>query len=770
MKILTRASEVKNPTLCRSGFGRFCIIGFALVLFVYGSACLAVTSKVVRHHSSSDFSKGKTKDVVIGSRGTVGLGWSAQMLGAEFEGVWSINSIVVNGDTVYVGTSPNGGIYEYKGGKMTKIYSADLTVKAAGKSAPRDSNEPNEPNEPNAPSGVKADKHLANEHIFAMATDAQGRLLVGISGQRCVLSRLEKSELKTIFEPNDAKYIFAIKADDAGNIYLATGPEGKVYRLDSSGKKPELIYDSPEKNILSLAIGSDGCVYAGSDGKGFVYKINPKTKQASVLYDSDQQEISALLLSDGDLYAAATSANVVRAEMRFAARPPLSGRPEPPAPDDEGPGDEGGGIRLEVANTKEKTEEKPPEGKIPPVRPPKPTQASFVYKVSAEGFVTEVFNETAVFFCLAGDNKELLIGTGNSAQLYAVQPASEEHKLVYEDEGASQLTAVNVSGQNMYVGTSNPAKLIKLSKGFAREGTYTSQLVDAGQPATWGKLQIEADVPQDCRVLAACRSGNVKDVNDPSFSPWTEPKEVTGPMELGCPLGRFCQYKLILQSKDGHVSPVVREVAVASTVPNLAPRVESVNVSRLDAPGKTGTFKISYQVKDDNGDKLIYKIDFRKVGRENWIEIEDAAEQDNFEWDGKTVEDGRYEIRVTASDERSNTPQTKLTGSRVSDAAVVDNTAPIVKKFSVSKSGKTVTLKLKVADEYSVIGKVDYTIDSNTEWKGATPDDLVCDTAEEDFTLVLEDLKPGEHVVSVRISDDLGNTTHRSFEVSAEDK
>jgi outer membrane protein assembly factor BamB len=787
MKILMRASEVENTRLHGSGFWQLCAVGVALVFLVQSSFSLAVTSKVIRHHSSEDFSKGKTKDAVVGSRGTIELGWSAQMLGAEFEGVWSINSIVVSGDAVYVGTSPNGGVYEYKNGKMTKIYSADLGGKAAGKATACDGNEPNEPNEPNTPAcakadkhladepnnpaAVKAEKHLANEHIFAMTTDKEERLLVGISGQRCALCRLEKGELKPLFEPNDANYIFAIKVDDEGGIYVATGPQGKVYRLDSSGRKPEVVYDSPEKNILSLAIGADGLLYAGSDGKGFVYKINPKTKQATVLYDSDQQEITALLLSEGDLYAAATSANIMRAETRFAARPPSGGRPEPSAADDEGPGgDEGGGIRLEVANTKEKPEEKPPEGKMPLVRPPKPTQASFVYKVSAEGFVTEVFSETAVFFCLAGDSKELLVGTGNSAQLYVVQPTSEEHKLVYENEQASQLTAVSVSGQDVYVGTSNPARMIKLSKGFAREGTYTSELVDAGQPAKWGKLQIEADVPQDCKILAACRSGNVKDINDPSFSQWTEPKEVTGPIELACPLGRFCQYKLVLQSKDGHTSPVVREVAVAGTVPNLAPRVESVTVSRLDAPGKTGTFKISYQVKDDNGDKLIYKIDFRKVGRPNWIEIEDAVEQDNFEWDGKTVADGRYEIKVTASDERSNTPQTKLTGSRVSDAIVVDNTGPIIKKFSVSKSGKTVTLKLKVADEYSVIGKVDYTIDSNAKWKGATPDDLVCDTTEEDFTLVLDDLKPGEHVVSVRISDDLGNTTHRSFEVSAENK
>ena len=78
-----------------------------------------------------------------------------------------------------------------------------------------------------------------------------------------------------------------------------------------------------------------------------------------------------------------------------------------------------------------------------------------------------------------------------------------------------------MSGDNAYVGMANPARLVKLGKVFASEGVYTSDLVDAGQPAKWGKLQIEADVPQGCKVLMACRSGNVKDINDKSFSKWT---------------------------------------------------------------------------------------------------------------------------------------------------------------------------------------------------------------------------------------------------------
>ena len=738
------------------------IITVLFLLFAPALVCPAVTSKATHHTSSQDFLKGETNDVVIGSRGTIGLGRRAEVLVKQFEDVWSINSIVVSGDTVYVGTSPNGGVYAFGPGGLKKIYSA-----AAGKPQRRDSND-SDSNEPNV---VKSEKHMANEHIFAMATDVSGRLLVGISGQKCALYRLEAGQMKVIFEPNDANYIFSIAVDKTGDIFLGTGPHGKVYRLDSLGNAPEVIYDSPDKNILSLTQGPDSLIYAGSDGRGIIYSINPRTRDIKVLYDSEQQEITALLFDGDDLYAAATSANVVQAETRFASQPPQAGRPESRSQDDEPGGDTADGMKLQIANTKEPAGEQPAERKGPPQRPPRPTQNSYVYKVTKDGFVTDIFSEQAVFFCLAESRNQLLVGTGNTAQLFSIDPNSEEETMIYEDRQTSQLTAVVASGDDVYAGMANPARLIKLGRAFARQGTYLSEPVDAGQPAKWGKLQIEADIPADCNVLAASRSGNVKDPNDPSFSKWTELEKVTGPMQLNCPVGRFCQYKLVLEGNDsGKASPVIREVAVAQTVPNLAPRVESVNVSRIEAPPKQGVFKIVSDAKDDNADKLIFKIDFRKAGRTGWIEIAHDVELSNFEWDGRTVEDGRYEIRVTASDERSNTPETRLTGSRVSRTVVVDNTGPEIKNYAMDKTDGIVTLKMTVSDELSAIGKVEYTVDSDANWMGVVPDDLVYDTTSENFTILTEKLAQGQHVIALRLADDVSNMTYKTFDIAIEKK
>jgi hypothetical protein len=60
--------------------------------------------------------------------------------------------------------------------------------------------------------------------------------------------------------------------------------------------------------------------------------------------------------------------------------------------------------------------------------------------------------------------------------------------------------------------------------------------------------------------------------------------------------------------------------------------------------------------------------------------------------------------------------------------------------------------------------KLDYAIDGNSDWLSGVPKDLVYDTTEEQFDIQVKDLDPGEHVITVRISDDLDNVTYKSFD------
>jgi hypothetical protein len=291
--------------------------------------------------------------------------------------------------------------------------------------------------------------------------------------------------------------------------------------------------------------------------------------------------------------------------------------------------------------------------------------------VDKQGFVQKIFQEKAVFFCMTKQGDKLLLGTGGNGQLFRISPSEEIQKVIYDDPNAPQITSVATSDRDILIGTANPAKLIRLTPDYSPKAVYTSEMIDADQPARWGKLQIDASIPESCEVLVAVRSGNVKDTNAPTLSEWTEYKKVTKPVNLDCPVGRFCQYKLLLKTDSPDKTPIIREVAIANTIPNIAPQVQAVTIESPE--NKPGALQISYKAEDDNSDKLIYKIDFRQTGWDNWIEIEDSIEEQQYIWDTRTVEDGRYEIKVIANDRKSNSEQTALTASRVSDQFVVEN-------------------------------------------------------------------------------------------------
>jgi hypothetical protein len=719
------------------------------IIFLAAGVCWAVTSKTVKHKTLEDFQNGKTENTIISSRGAISLSSATQLIANDFNDVWTINSVVCkNENTIFIGTSPNGKIFKYDSGKVVCIYPQQTSV------------------EPNA--AAKARTHLTNEHIFKLALDAKDNLLAAVSGEKGRLIRYNGKKFETVFESNDAPYIFAIALDKNENIFLGTGPKGQIWRLDAKGKEPQLVYTCQDKNILCLAFDKDGFLYAGTDTRGLIYKVNIAKKTASILYDSDENEINDLLFdAEGNLYAAATSYKSIKAQLRGAReskKPFAIGKPEheiTEEPTEDGACDES--ESLKISNTPKDADQ---EGKQMPseMERGKRTSASRIYKIDQNGFVTDIFSRNAVFFKMYMHKNEILLGTGNKAELFSINPKTEIETLVYEDTQASQITDIAKFGNDVIFATANPAKIFKFKSAYAQSGNFQSALIDAGQPAMWGKLQIEAVIPANTKIMLSARSGNVSDINDPTFSYWTEPIKISGATDLKLPLARFCQYKLILEGTD-NATPVVNGVAAAFTVPNLAPKITEISIDKGDKKEEPGIFKINFKAEDGNADKLAFNIDFRKKDRKLWLNIEKDFDKTKYDWDGRTVEDGIYEFRITASDKFSNNAQTTLTGSRISEPVIVDNTAPTIEKFQLNTEGKSVTLTIKAVDALSTISSLNYTIDSSKNWNNVLPEDSVCDTLSEDFTIKTGDLEPGQHIIAVKISDAEENTMYKTFEV-----
>lgn len=70
--------------------------------------------------------------------------------------------------------------------------------------------------------------------------------------------------------------VWSAVADSKGNVYLGTGHDGKVFKVDASGKGTMLARVS-ELDVIALAVDSKDVLYAGSSPDGKVYKIENGT-------------------------------------------------------------------------------------------------------------------------------------------------------------------------------------------------------------------------------------------------------------------------------------------------------------------------------------------------------------------------------------------------------------------------------------------------------------------------------------------------------------
>ncbi|MGH9854773.1 MAG: hypothetical protein ACREBD_33495, partial [Blastocatellia bacterium] len=97
--------------------------------------------------------------------------------------------------------------------------------------------------------------------------------------------------LAEVFDTKQA-YIWSAVADNAGNIYLGTGHEGRVFKIDPSGKGA-LLYKTSELDVMALAVDAQGNVYAGTSPDGKVYRISP-SGEAKVFFEPKTKYIWSL--------------------------------------------------------------------------------------------------------------------------------------------------------------------------------------------------------------------------------------------------------------------------------------------------------------------------------------------------------------------------------------------------------------------------------------------------------------------------------------------
>jgi hypothetical protein len=301
-------------------------------------------------------------------------------------------------------------------------------------------------------------------------------------------------------------------------------------------------------------------------------------------------------------------------------------------------------------------------------------------------------------------------------------------------------------------------------------------------------------VPAGAGIELHVRSGNTEDPDDT----WSDWHEVEGDFsgQITCPPARFLQWKAVLSRGRGGKGPELISVEAAYLRQNLPPILAGVTVHRpgdVVAGGGGGmydptvkqtlpggidvTYSIesgappeqgvpvllrgvrtaSWEAVDPNGDALEFDVYLRAEDESDWKLIEEGLSGRNLHtWDTVAMTDGTYRLKVTATDRRSNPPESALETSAESQPFVVDHTPPVISRLDIDLSSGTLTVEGEAGDELSQIVFVDVSVDYGP-WRPAFAADGMFDSREEPFRFVAEGLEAGEHTVSVRASDRSGN-------------
>jgi WD40 repeat protein len=743
-----------------SGSTRSVLLLFAIALF--SLAVLAEGTRTWEQSKFDDLVKGTADGVAIRSTGGLELAPSFKLLySTPSTYIWAVAAD--DAGNVYAATGSPARVYRITpDGKSTIIFEPqELQVQALkvgpggtiyAATAPdgkvyKIEHKPGEKSE-----SSKSEKKSADDQQKDTAKPA-----------------LDPSWSSSVYFAPGTKYIWDLILDKSGNLFIATGDHGEIYKVTPKGEHT-VFFKSDETHIRVLALDSQGNLIAGTDGSGLIYRVSA-TGEGFVLYSAPKKEITALALDrDGNIYAAGvgekrggSAASTGVASMLLTLSSPSPATPQT------------GPVPLVTA---------PSMGPIAAFPSPGGANGgSDVYRIAADGSPSRLWtSHEDIVYALAFDSHDkLLAGTGNRGHIFAIERQDEFSDLLKAP--VSQITGfAKAPGGALYAASSNLGKIFVLGAGPSSEGSYESDVFDAKIFSRWGRVEFRGAGNVD--LLA--RSGNV-DNPDRNWSPWKQ-IDLSKGADMGVPAARYAQWKVVLHA--GSAKPAIDTVTLNYLPKNVAPEIDDVTVQLgvryqpiskstgltlgTDVSGSSGahfespvpsthdrdSVGVKWNAHDENDDQLVYSVYYRGDGESRWLLLKNDVADKAYSFDASLLPDGGYTIKVVASDSPSHSPGEALTASRESRRFEVDTTAPRIENLTASVENAQIRVRFRAEDGFSIIRRAEFSVDAG-DWKYVDPVGQLSDSKTEDydFKVLLDTEKDAasEHVVVVRVYDKYDN-------------
>jgi sugar lactone lactonase YvrE len=611
--------------------------------------------------------------------------------------------------------------------------------------------------------------------IQAIAIDRQDRVYAATSPDGKVY-RVDSAGKAEIFYDPKQKYIWALAFARSGDLFVATGDSGEIHRVTPAGAG-SVFFRTEETHARSLAVDAQDNLIVGTDPSGLILRVTPAGPNAEgngfVVYQSAKREITALAVAtDGSIYAAGVGNKLPAAPIPPAPAPTPA--PAPPA---------GGGTTIVVGPPRPATTPPPTLG----TAPSGVSGGSEIYRVFPDGHPRKVWNHaTDVVYALAVDERgHVIAGSGNHGAIYRLDSDSAYTRLL--NLAPTQVTAFCAApGGKLFAVSGNIGKVFSIGPELESQGTVESDVFDAGSFTYWGRLTFDPEGATG--VKWETRSGNLSRAQK-NWSPWAALRDG----RVASPAARFLQYRMTLSA----AAKPITEIDIAYQSKNVAPVIEDVEATpsnyKFPAPSivtvspqatltlppigqasrassgsgsdsgssptlnwAKGHIGARWKATDENGDTLLFKLEIRGVNETAWKLLRDKIRERYYSWDSTAYPDGKYVVRVTASDAPSNPPDQALSAQRESDPFLIDNTPPEIRdlRAAPASAGK-IEVSFRAKDALSTLGKAEYSINGG-DWTVVEPTTRLTDSEEHEYRVTI-DRPAGEVTVAVRVSDEHDN-------------
>ncbi|HXW56530.1 MAG TPA: hypothetical protein VEJ67_12330 [Candidatus Cybelea sp.] len=639
----------------------------------------------------------------------------------------------------------------------------------------------------------------------AIAFDAKDNLYVGTSPDGKVYKVTPDGKKSVFFDPK-TKYIWAISVDPQGDLFVGTGDKGEVYVVGPDGQG-RVLYQGDERHARSLALDSRGNLFIGTEPSGLIVRVPiehkagatlPEAGTSFVLYETDKKEVTSLAFdAEGNLYAASIGEKA-RPAVPITPMPIVQPQAQALVTAQEGPG---GAVTLAPAQSQNVP--------VPPLTYfASASGGAQVVKLSPDGSPETLWtsHEDLVFSLGFSHSKKLLLGTGDKGAIIELE-GNDVYSSIAKSESAQVTSLLAGPSGRVFAATANPGKIFTLGPAYAKNGSFESDTFDAKIFSHWGRLTWWGENGATRgKVAFYARSGNTSSP-EKNWSPWSGPY-MNSEEAVNCPPARFAQWKAVFVDADAvpniawvslayqpkNVAPVVEDIAVQdpgvrvqgfaaqSSGPGLGPNVQlrlpqadgtlgpsPTSAELFPKPPKIevppqgfwdkGWQSVIWSSRDDNDDELTFTIYYRGESEKNWRLLKDNLTQHYYSWDTSTMPDGAYYLKIIASDSPSNPTDQALSGERESDRFEVENTPPRIEALHAESHSPTATVSFEgLSASGEALARAAYSVDAG-EWQIVYPVGLLSDSPKQSYEIHLSHLSPGEHTISVQISDRFDNTT-----------